>query len=84
MGTLAVSELDLSEYPQESLIMLDQIADHLIRMIEEMEMWPQKFTQQEEEINVSLDGMIETFSDIECDLKINEKEKNKSGFKLVK
>lgn len=83
MCGLAVSELDLREYSSDSLIMMNQIADHVVRMIEEMEIWPYKISQQEAEINVSLDGMIETFNDIELDLKIDDKEISKSGFKLV-
>ncbi len=84
MCTLVYDEVDLVELPQNSLIILVQISDHLLRMVEEMENFPSRFVHEGEEILLSIDGMMETLEDIKYDLKIDTTAQNKSIFKIVK
>lgn len=84
MCTLVYTEADLSEMPQNSLIILVQLSDHLLRMVEEMETFPARFVREGEEIMLSIDGMMETLEDIKYDLKIDTNAEKKSIFKIVK
>lgn len=84
MCTLVYTEANLAEMPQNSLIILVQISDHLLRMVEEMETYPARFVREGEEIMLSVDGMMETLEDIKYELKIDTNAEKKSIFKIVK
>ena len=62
--SIGCSGLKMEEFPQQELVILVQLFSHLIKIIEEMENDFLKEDFPVDDINLSLDGMDETFYDV--------------------
>lgn len=81
MGTIFCSSINLADLPQPELVILTQIMNHVVRLTEELESDPVTAANQKEEISLSLNGMRETFDDIETTLKMAVKKLEKQAIK---
>ena len=78
------SAVNLSRYPQQELVILSQIYNHVLRMLEMIEREPAAAAEDADEIAVSLDGMERNFEDISGELTDAVKSESGSGFIVVK
>lgn len=80
---IAGSNVSVSDFPQQELVILSQLFNHAARLLEDVENRTLREQLPVEDVSLSLDGMEETFEDIVYTLK-STLEKNKyKGFGLV-
>ncbi|MBM7022112.1 hypothetical protein [Treponema sp. Marseille-Q4523] len=78
------SAVNLERYPQQELVILSQIYNHVLRMLEMIEREPTAAAEDVDEIAASLDGMECNFEDISGELTDAVKSESGSGFVVVK
>ena len=78
------SAVNLSRYPQQELVILSQIYNHVLRMLEMIEREPAAAAEDADEIAASLDGMECNFDDISDELTDAVKSESEGGFIVVK
>lgn len=84
MCDVAGTDYDLlKNLPQQEVIILTQLFGHLIRLLEEMENSITRSQFPVDDVELSLDGMEETFEDIEGTLIYALEKNRKNGFELV-
>ena len=82
--SIGCSGLKLEDFPQQELVILVQLFSHIARIVEEME---NEFIQDSfpyEDVQLSLDGMEETFDDIGGLLHRSLEAITYDSFKIVK
>lgn len=82
--SIGCSKLPAENFPQQELIVLTQLFGHIIKMIEEIENVFVKDSFPIDDVNLSLDGMEETFYEIESFLRQSLDDNISKGFELVK
>ncbi|MDD5929720.1 MAG: hypothetical protein PUC37_07945 [Spirochaetales bacterium] len=85
MSEIACSDysISLENLPQQEVIILTQLFGHLVRLLEELE---NNFTRNQfpiDDVELSLDGMEETFDDIEGSLTYALENNKRKGFEIV-
>lgn len=82
--SIGCSGIDVSEFPQQELVILTQLYSHIVHLLEEFE---NVFLRAEfpiEDVSISLDGMEETFDDI-SEVLSRALEKNRiKGYEIIK
>ncbi|WP_315325114.1 hypothetical protein [Treponema socranskii] len=78
------SAVNLARYPQQELVILSQIYNHVLRMLEMIEREPAAAAEDADEIAASLDGMECNFEDISGELTAAVKSESGNGFIVVK
>lgn len=80
---IAGSNVSVTDFPQQELVILSQLFTHVARLLEDVENLVLREQFPVDDVSLSLDGMEETFEDIVYTLK-STLEKNKyKGFGLV-
>lgn len=80
---IGCSGLDVSNFPQQELVVLTQLFSHITRLLEEIENTYLRDQLHQGEISLSLDGMEETFDDIRDTLKASLDYNIYKGFNIV-
>ena len=75
---------NLERYPQQELVILSQIFNHVLQILELIEREPAAATEDAERIEASLDGMECNFEDISGELADAVKAEKRNGFIVVK
>ena len=78
------SAVNLERYPQQELVILSQIFNHVLHVLEIIECEPAAATEDADEIAASLDGMECNFEDISGELTDAVKSEKRNGFIVVK
>ena len=76
--------IDLSVFPQQSLVVLSQIYGHINHVLEATESEPASILQDMNEISLSVDGMQMNFECVEEELRAVIAKESKNGFSLLK
>jgi len=80
---IGCSGIRTEEFPQQELVVLTQLYSHTVRLLEEFENVFLRSQFPIEDVNLSMDGMYETFEDIRVTLK-NSLERNRyKGFGII-
>lgn len=80
---IGCSGIRTEEFPQQELVVLTQLYNHTVRLLEELENVFMRSQFPVDDVNLSLDGMYETFEDIRVTLK-NSLERNRyKGFGII-
>ena len=84
MSSITMSGLEIKDFPQQELIVLTQLYAHLVRLIDEVENILIRDQFPIDDVNLSLDGMEDTYEGISGVL-FNSLEMNiKKSFEIVK
>ena len=78
------SGIDVDEFPQHELIILSQLFGHIVNMLEEIEIKVLRESFPVNDVELSLNGMEETFEEIQGALKSVLKTNKYKGFEIVK
>lgn len=81
--SIGCSGLNAEDFPQQELIILTQLFTHCVKMIEEIEAFADRIQIPLSDIQLSLDGMEETFYDIYDTLKSSLEYNIYKGFEVV-
>lgn len=80
---IGCSGIRTEEFPQQELVVLTQLYNHTVRLLEELENVFMRPQFPVDDVNMSMDGMYDTFDDIRVTLK-NSLERNRyKGFGIV-
>ena len=75
---------DLSNYPQQSLVILSQIFSHVMHILEVSESDSASVIHEKKEILLSIEGMELNFECVSEDLKEVIARESKNGFSVIK
>lgn len=81
--SIGCSGLNAEDFPQQELIILTQLFTHCVKMIEELETFADRTLIPLDDIQLSLDGMEDTFYDIYDTLKSSLEYNIYKGFEVV-
>lgn len=82
--SVGCSGIDVREFPQQELVILTQLYSHIVRLLEEFE---NVFLREDfpiDDVSISLDGMEETFEDIDATLNGSLEQNRLKGYEIVK
>lgn len=80
---IAGSNVSVTEFPQQELVILSQLFSHVAHLLEDVENLVLRETFPVDDVSLSLDGMEETFDDIVYTLKSTVERNKYKGFGLV-
>lgn len=80
---IGCSGLDVSDFPQQELVVLTQLFSHIVRLLEEVENVFLRDQLPLGDISLSLEGMDDTFEDIRGTLKSSLDYNMHKGFNIV-
>lgn len=84
MCSIGCSKVKVEKFPQQELVILTQLFGHIVKILEELENVYIRGSIPVDDIMLSLDGMEDTFDDIEVLLKRSLDINIRNGFELVK
>lgn len=84
MCSIGCSQLSVEKFPQQELVILSQLFGHIVKMLEEIENVFIRSNLPIDDIMLSMDGMEETFEDIEGSLKQSLDTNIRKSFEFVK
>lgn len=84
MSSISLSGLEIKSFPQQELIILTQLYAHLVRLIDEVENILIRDQFPIDDVNLSLDGMEETYEGISGALTSSLDLNIKKSFEIVK
>ncbi len=82
--SIGCSGIDVQEFPQQELIILTQLYNHIAKLLEEVETKYLRTSFPKEDVELSLEGMKDTFEDISGSLICSLKNNKYKGFELLK
>ena len=77
------TKLPLTDFPQQELVIIVQLFGHVVRIIEEMENFYIRDRFPFDDVQMSLDGMEETFEDIKGTLSMALEDNTYKNFTIV-
>lgn len=81
--SIGCSGIKCEDFPQQELVILTQLYTNTVRILEEIESIPIRDLFPVDDVSVSIDGMSETFDDIN-EIIVNSLEQNRyKGFEIV-
>jgi hypothetical protein len=80
---IASSNVSVSDFPQQELVILSQLFSHVAHLLEDVENLVLRDQFPFDDVSISLDGMEETFEDIVYTLKSSLERNKYKGFGLV-
>jgi len=81
---IGCSGLSMEIFPQQEMVILTQLFSHIVRLLEEIENTFMRENFPIADVNLSLDGMEETFESIGGTLASSLKVNRSKGFELIK
>lgn len=81
---IGCSGLDMEDFPQQEMVILTQLFTHIVRVLEEIQNSFMRESFPIADVNMSLDGMEETFESIGETLAASLKVNRIKGFELIK
>ena len=78
-----ITKLPLTDFPQQELVIIVQLFGHVVRIIEEMENFYIRDRFPFDDVQMSLDGMEETFEDIKGTLSMALEDNTYKNFTIV-
>ena len=81
--SIGSSEGRMVDYPQQELVILSQLFGHLVRLLEEFENEFNRDRIPVDDVSISLDGMEETFDEIDLTLESALEENKMKGFQII-
>ena len=82
--SIGCSGIEILEFPQQELVILTQLYSHIVRLLEEVENAFLRTELPVEDVSVSIDGMEETFDEIEGTLKTALEMNRLKGYEILK
>lgn len=79
IAKISDSHVPLKDFPQQDLIMANQVAEHVAAFLEEFEIDPERAESEMEDVMTSLSGMIDSFEAIEDSLLAALRQANKKN-----
>ena len=81
--SIGCSTANMSDFPQQELVILSQLFGHLVRLVEEFENIFSSERLSKDDIMLSLDGMEDTFDEIDNVLNTSLEEVRMKGFEII-
>ena len=81
--SIGCSTANMSDFPQQELVILSQLFGHLVRLVEEFENIFSSERLSKYDIMLSLDGMEDTFDEIDNVLNTSLEEVRMKGFEII-
>lgn len=82
--TMGIDGPNLADYPQQPLVILSQIYEHIIHIIDRMENCPAEIANEVEEVSLAIEGMEFNFNEIYAPLRKAIDKNMRNGFSVIK
>ena len=82
--TMGIDGPNLADYPQQQLVILSQIYEHIIHIIDRMENCPAEIANEVEEVSLAIEGMEFNFNEIYAPLRKAIDKNMRNGFSVIK